>query len=275
MYNLCYAVSMINLTAAGLSPTEATCYQALLTKEDWQPSKLAQTVSESRTNMYKILDKLVGLGLAEKFDKAKKIHYRASNPSRLIQLAHETRAQQDAAQKELELGTQTLMREYIKTNEQPGVQYYQGRDEIEEIFGEIENSKQEVVFVHTLAGTDFYGFEHMHNLRMKAVKSGVPRRGLTPDTKLASYDFKEKDHLVKLTRTWLAADDYTAPVEWGAFENKLYIISYGEEALGMVIESQQIADAFKQIFDLLERGQKLQPGYDLLPKLAQRKVRSD
>jgi sugar-specific transcriptional regulator TrmB len=266
---------MIDLTAAGLSPTETTCYQALLTKEDWQPSKLAQTVSESRTNMYKILDKLVGLGLAEKFDKAKKIHYRAANPSRLIQLAHETRAQQESAQKELELSAQTLMREYIKTNEQPGVKYYQGKHEIEEIFDEIEASSQEVVFVHTLAGTDFYGFEQMHNLRMKAVRSGTPRRGLTPDTKLASYDYKEKDHLVHLTRTWLAAEDYTAPVEWGAFENKLYIISYGEEALGMIIESQQIADAFKQIYELLEKGQKLRPDYGSLPKLAQRKVRTD
>ncbi|MEO5627510.1 MAG: helix-turn-helix domain-containing protein [Candidatus Saccharimonadales bacterium] len=266
---------MVDLTAAGLSKTEANCYQALVTKEDWQPSKLAEYVSESRTNMYKILDKLVLLGLAEKFNKAKKIHYRAANPSRLLQLAHETRAQQEAAQKELELGAQSLMREYIKTNEQPGVQYYQGQTEIRTIFEEIENSNSEVVFVHTLAGTDFYGFDEMHKLRIKAAKSGVPRRGLTPDTKLASYDYKEKDHLVKLTRTWLAADDYTAPVEWGAFDNKLYIISYGEEALGMIIESQQISDAFKQIYNLLERGQKLQPDYEHLPKLAQRKVRTD
>lgn len=259
---------MINLSSAGLSPTEAKVYQALLTQPEWQPSLLAKIVHESRTNVYKILDNLVEFGLADKYDKRKKIHYRATNPTRLLELAHQKKQAERQAEKELELHTQELLHEYIKTHEQPGVRYFQGKQEIAQIFDEIEESKEEVVFVHTLAGTELYGIEAMRKLHIKAAKSNFHRRGLTPDSPRVANDYDKKDKLVNLTRTWLAADDYTAPVEWGAFEDKLYVISFGQEALGMIIQSQQIADGFKQLFNLLERGQKLLPNYSKLPKLA-------
>lgn len=261
---------MIDLSAAGLSQTEAKTYQKLLEAAEWQPSKLAISVGETRTNIYKLLDNLVKLGLAKKYDKSNKLHYSATNPSHLLELARKAREDRLQSEKSLELQTEELMREYIKTHEQPGVRFFQGKDQIVEIFDEFERSTDEIVFIHTTAGINFYSYEFMHKMRMKAVHNKVPRRGLTPDTKLATVDYVEKDKLVHLTRTWLRAQDYTAPVEWGAFEDKLYVISYGVEALGMIVESPQMAQSFKQIFALLERGQQLLPDYEKLPKLAQK-----
>ncbi len=113
----------------------------------------------------------------------------------------------------------------------------------------------------------------MHDLRMLPVRAGVKRIALTPDTSLATADYAKTDDLFLLTRTWLRRTDYTAPVEWGVFNDKLYIISYGEEALGMIIESPQIANAFKQLYKLLERGQRSQPWYNTLPQLAKKKAK--
>jgi sugar-specific transcriptional regulator TrmB len=256
---------MIDLSAAGLTKTEAKCYLALLEKQEWKPAELARYVQESRTNCYKLLDKLVEYGLAERFDKAKKLHYRAANPTQLLVRSRELRAAREAAEKELEVETQNLTQEFYKINEQPGVQYFQGETEIKQIFEAIADSKEEVVFINTKAGIDFYGFPTMHNLRMLAPHKKVKRRALTPDIAEAPKDYKDKDPLVLLRRTWLKESDYTNPVEWGAFGNKLYLISYGKEALGLLIESQQIADSFKELFKLLERGQKLLPGYNRLP----------
>jgi DNA-binding MarR family transcriptional regulator len=260
---------MINLTAAGLTPTEAKCYTALLEKADWKPADLAKNVDETRTNCYKILDNLVALGLAERFDKAKKLHYRATNPTKLLELARTRREAREQSEKELELNTQTLLQTYVKTNEQAGVRYFQGEAEIGEIFEEIAKAKQEVVFVHTRAGDDFYGFKTMHNLRMLAVNNGVWRRALTPDTEIATSDYKTFDPTVLLKRTWLRQRDYSEPVEWGCFDDKLYIIAYGQEALGIVLQSQPIANAFRQLFQMMEDGQRLQPWYGRLPQHAQ------
>jgi sugar-specific transcriptional regulator TrmB len=259
---------MLSLQAAGLSQTEANAYEALLAKPAWQPSELAKNVGESRTNMYKVLDKLVSLELAEKFDHHKKLHYRATNPTRLLELSREIREKQKTAEQDLAGHTQTLISNYVKTQEQPGVRYYQGESQIGQIFEQIASSKSEVLFVHTLAGADYYGFEAMHKLRMKAVKAGVQRRALTPDGSSAPSDYRITDPLVLLKRTWLAEKDYTAPVEWGTFDNKLYLISYGSEAFGLTIESKQIASAFKQLFTLLETTQKQRSEYKKLPQQA-------
>src|SRR3954466_7788124 len=122
MSNLCYTPYMIDLSAAGLSPTEAKCYTALLDKAEWKPSELAKSVNETRTNCYKILDNLVAAGLAERFDKDKKLHYRATNPSHLLELARTRRMEQEKAEKELELQTNSLLSSYFKIHEQPGIQ---------------------------------------------------------------------------------------------------------------------------------------------------------
>jgi sugar-specific transcriptional regulator TrmB len=259
---------MIDLSAAGLTAKEAKCYAALLEHKDWKPAELAKYVHETRTNCYKILDNLVTYELAERFDKAKKLHYRAANPSRLLELAREQRATQEAAEKTLENESRQLIQKFYKTHEQPGVRYYQGESEIQQIFEAVAASTEEVVYVNTKSGIDFYGFEAMHNLRMLAPNNSVKRRALTADVAAAPKDYRIKDPLVLLKRTWFKESDYTTPVEWGAFDNKLYVISYGQEALGLLIESQQIADSFKELFRLLERGQKLLPDYGKLPRNA-------
>jgi predicted transcriptional regulator len=261
----CYDTDMTDLTAAGLTKTEAACYEALLERAEWKPADLAKYVNETRTNCYKILDKLVSLGLASRFDKDKKLHYRAASPARLIELAHKARAEREQAEKELELGAQALMTTYFKSQEQAGIQQFQGEAEIRLIFEDISKSKTDVLFINSLAGIDFYGFEAMHNLRMLAPLAGVKRRALTPDGNLATADYNLKDPLVLLERTWLSHKDYSAPVEWGVFDNKVYIISYGSEATGIVIESDQIASAFRQLFNIMEHGQRALPGYDKLP----------
>ncbi len=263
---------MIDLTAAGLSETEAKTYQALMTQLDWKPAALAQNVGETRTNCYKILDNLIAKGLAERFDKAKKLHYRATNPTRLLELARAQREARAAAEKELELHAKELLHGYVKVNEQPGVRFYQGKEEILDIYDAYESQADDIYYIHTTAGTNYHGSTAMDKVRAKALKNQVKRHGLTPDSPKVQKDYDEWDQRVRLNRTWLRANDYTAPVEWGAFGDKLYVISYGTEAIGMIIESPQIADAFKQVFKLVERGQRNLPGYEKLPKLLNKKT---
>jgi len=266
---------MIDLSAVGLSDTEAKTYTALISRKDWRPADLAKEIKESRTNCYKLLDKLVEYKLAERVDKSKKLHYRSTNPTQLIQLVHEQRANQEKKQRELELSVQSLMGDYLKIHEQAGVRFFQGKDDLENIYADQVATKEPIYFVHTLSGIDFYGYNHMHDLRMMAVNARIPRLALTPDTAKATTDWKETDDRFLLKRTWLESGDYTAPVEWGAYGNKLYMISFGAEAVGMIIESQQIADSFKQLFKLLDRGQRLRPDYNKLPNLARKKAKMD
>ena len=69
-----------------------------------------------------------------------------------------------------------------------------------------------------------------------------------------------------LERTWYLQEDYTAPVEWSVYGNKVSVISFGQEVIGMVIDSPQIAESLRQIFGMLDEGLKRRPGYNKLPK---------
>jgi sugar-specific transcriptional regulator TrmB len=259
---------MIDLSAAGLSPTEAKCYKALLEIHDCKPAELARIVNETRTNCYKVLDSLVRHKLAERFEKGKIYYYRATNPVQLLELSRQRRAALDKAETELQAQVKNLQQEYTTKHEQPGVRYYSGQEGIRELYSDQVKDKAPISFINTVAGIDFYSYQNMHDLRMLAVNAGIPRSALTPDTALAHSTYQETDKKFLLHRTWLQEDDYTAPVEWGVYGNKIYIVSFGTEAMGISIESQQIAEGFRQIFALLERGQRSQPWYSELPRLA-------
>lgn len=214
---------MLNLAAAGLNQTEAKCYAALLGKKDWKPAELAKNVNETRTNCYKILDNLVALGLAERFDKDKKLHYRAANPGALLQLARDKRTAQERAEKELELSAEGLLERYYKLHGQAGIRQFQGEDGIRQLHDELARSKEPVRFIGS--NTD-------------------SSSGLVVEAPLQA--------LLKKHR--LQPDEYTVPVAWAVTEDKVCIIVHGTETFGLVIQNQLIAEAFKQLFKLLESG---------------------
>ncbi len=49
-------------------------------------------------------------------------------------------------------------------------------------------------------------------------------------------------------------DKYDAPVEIDIFGNKVAILSFGDELIGMIIESKQIASSLRQLFILATLG---------------------
>lgn len=259
---------MMNLSAAGLNETEAKCYAALLERRSWKPAELAAYVNETRTNCYKVLDTLVELGLAEKFDEKKKFHYRAINPARLLELARESRLAHEQAEKELELYTNQLIQNFMKVQEQPGIRFFQGETELKEIYFDQVNSGEPIYIIRPDYNLDLYDFAYMSELRHMARRANIPRYAITPDRPKAPINYRESDPFMLLTRTWLKAGAYTAPVEWNAYGNKLAIMSYGKEALGMIIESPQIAEAFRQLYYLLDEGLRREPDYRGLPKHA-------
>lgn len=261
-------MDMIDLTAAGLNETEVKCYTALLERDSWKPSDLAAHIHETRTNCYKILDRLVEYGLAKRFDRAKKLHYRANNPSRLLELAREQRVARQQAEKQLELHSQQLLTKYIQVHEQAGVRFFQGKKELKMIYMDQIESKDPIYIIRPDHNMDIYDFDYMSDIRHLARKSGIRRYAITPDREKAPVNYKESDPFMLLTRTWIKPEDYTAPVEWNVYGSKVAIMSFGNEAIGMIIESPQIAEAFRQLYALLDTGIRRDPDYANLPKQA-------
>lgn len=268
-------MSIKQLMRLGLSESLAATYITLLQHGKLRPPELARLNHETRTNAYALLDRLVELGLAKKVQDGKKTLYEAEHPMALEQLV---KRQRDEAL-ERERLTQDAMPEltnlYQFGSERPGVRFYQGKEGIEEIYKEQVRTAEPITYIRSQADFDLLGFPFAHAIRTLAPRAGIKRHAFTPDCAEVLVNWREADKQWLLTRTWYQSEDYTAPVEWSVFGNKVAAISFGKEAIGLIIDSPQIAESLRQMFSMMDKGLHSRKDYDKLPRLAALKDVSD
>jgi sugar-specific transcriptional regulator TrmB len=262
-------VDTVLLTDIGLTPIQAKAYAFLTEKGPYSPPAIAHELKESRTNTYNVLEKLLDLGLVKKFEQHKKYIFQAEPPTALEKLAQEKRDMALQQERQLHALMPSMLSQYFTGNEKPGVRFFQGEAELKEVYFDQIKTGEPIYIIRPDYNMDIYDFEYMSEIRHMARKAGIRRYAITPDRAKAPKNYKQSDLYMLLTRTWMKAGDYTAPVEWNAYGDKLAIMSFGNEAIGMIIESPQIAEAFRQLYGLLETGLRNQPNYHQLPKHAQ------
>lgn len=238
------------LTDIGLTEAQAKAYITLTQLGPTAPPALAEKINETRSNTYKVLDKLVELGLARKLEHDNKIRYRVENPTALEALARQKRDTALAEEKRIKDALPKLMTFFYTYSEQPGVRFYQGADGIRQVFEDMLRTRQDIYLLRSPADVKFYDEAFFAEYRRKRSELGIRTIAITPNVASAVHN-TDVDKINKFTRTWIPADAYTANVQWCIYGNKVALISYGDEAIGMIIESPQIAESFRQAFNLI------------------------
>lgn len=240
------------LTELGLSLSQAKAYIALIEARSSDAPSIAKAINESRSNTYKILDKLCEMELVRKDGGTSKIIYQPANPALLTSLVEKRLATAELQQRKLTAAMPSLLSYYFTHAEQPGITFYQGKQRIKQIFTEMLKTGQTLYLLRTPADVDFYDAEFFNEIRQKRRMLNIKTVGITPDVASANHDpALDTKNLFK--RIWLAPEVYTANVEWNIAGNKVALISYDQEAMGMIIESPQIAESFRQIFSLVQQ----------------------
>lgn len=262
------------LISIGLNPTQAKAYMTLVRFGSLTPPELAKKTGETRTNAYTVLDRLVELGLAKKDEVKKKLIYRVENPVALEKLVRQHRDDALAREKLVKDSMPALLNFFYTYSEQPGIRFFQGFEGLKQIYDDQLRTGKEVSFVRSTADTKLYGYETMRKLRGKFARFGIKRHAYSPDAEDIPVNWRELDAPRLLERTWLGGQ-YTAPVEWSVYGDKVSIISFGEEIMGMVIESPQIAESLRQLLAFVDKGARAQPDYNKLPRKARLIVTDD
>lgn len=248
------------LQKIGLSKTQANTYLLLLNSGSLSAPELAEKLSESRTNAYMILDKLVSLGLSEKREVSGKNRYFPANPNVLDSLVEKKRKEVLEADAQVKIALPNLITTYFANNEQPGVRFYEGKEALIKMYEDQLRTKKDVYFVRTFADEEFLG-KTLYKYMEKRAKLDLTAYGLAPATPETLEYAKQNDAKLKRQMTWLPPEAYDAPVEIDIYGDKVAFISFGKEAVGTIVESPQIAKAMKQAFELMKLGAK-----SLLPK---------
>jgi sugar-specific transcriptional regulator TrmB len=234
----------------GLTKPQAEAYTTLITLGKSSAPELAQKIDESRSNTYKLLDRLVELGMVTKDASGSKVLYFPNSPANLEQFVQRQAAQIQTRERKLGAAMPDLLNFFFAHSAQPSIRYFQGKQGIEQIFSDMLKTGESIYLLRSPKDVSFYDEEFFALFRKKRAKLGIKTYALTPDISSAVHDI-ELDHKNQFIRTWLRQDEYTAHVEWDVYGNKVALINYAEEAMGIIIENAQVAESFRQVFMLL------------------------
>jgi sugar-specific transcriptional regulator TrmB len=237
----------------GLTKPQAHAYRALVEHGSSSAPAIAAAIHESRSNTYKVLDKLCEIGLAAKDQTTTKVTYYPTSPAALEKLVQEKAAAIQLQESKLNAALPSMLDYFFAHSEQPSIRYFQGKEGMRQIYTEILKTGETFYLLRSPADMAYYDAQFFSELIHKRMALGIKTVSLTPDVPSANHD-AELDKKRGVSRTWIDASDYTAPVEWNVAGNKVALISYGEEAMGVLIESRQIAESFRQMLQLASKA---------------------
>jgi len=245
------------LIAVGLSPTQAEAYALLMEQGELRPPDLVERLKLTRTNAYKILDRLVELGLATRHDEAKKFVYRPTNPIALSTLADQYRAEATAREEAANTIIHELLNQYYQHADKPTAEVFSGKQDVVRAYRKQIALQEDIYFIRTNSDIAAMGFDTMHEIRVAPARNGSRRYGILG---ISEGPVNHANHKRGgLTATLMDQKDYTAPVEWSVTGSSLLIVTYATEPHAVLIIDSVIASAFKQLWTLLNTFLQMQP----------------
>ncbi len=235
------------LQIIGLSDNEISAYIALLELGRGTVSQISRKASLNRTTGYDVLGRLVSKKLVSISGKEPKQEYLAESPDQLENLISN---EFEKRQKELDSARQAIpeLKSMHNVAGRPQIRFYEGTDGLKQVYEDTLTSHEpirayaSVDDVHAaLPGyfPDYYKRRTVKNIPIRAIfTDNVEGRNL------AKHDKEEIRE-----SAFVSAEKYGFHPEINIYDNKIMIASWREK-LGIIIESGEIADAMKKIFEL-------------------------
>ncbi|MBY0539520.1 hypothetical protein K2P56_03760 [Patescibacteria group bacterium] len=242
-----------SLISLGLSDKEASVYLALLELGRSTVSKISRKADVNRATGYVILDSLVNMGLAHISGKEPKQEYTAESPDNLVRLLRERKTKAETALVTAEALALEL-KSIQKKEDRPQVKFYEGIEGMKQVYEDTLTSSETirayaaVEDVHSLFGNYFPTY-----YKRRAGK-GISIRAIFPDTP-ASIERAKLDSEEARESVLVPKEKYEFHPEINIYDNKIMIASWREK-LGIIIESKEIAEAMKTVFELSWIGAK-------------------
>lgn len=235
------------LHTLGFSEKEATVYVALLELGHGTVTEIARKAGINRTTGYDILDSLSNKGIVNVTGKEPKQEFAAEPPEAVINyLKREAELAKERIEKAGALLPQ--LRSVHATQNRPKIKFYEGTDGLKQVYEDTLTSSEPI--------RAYANVEDMHKglpnyfpeYYKRRADAGIAIRAIVPHTPVARarvpYGEEEKREIA-----FVPPDKFSFSPEINIYDNKVLIASW-RERLGIIIESAEIADAMKKIYEL-------------------------
>lgn len=225
----------------GLTEKEAKIYLAGVITGTAPVSTIAQEAKINRVTTYDILEKLKQKGLVSFFTKKKIKYFTSLDPSTVLE-------EFERKTNDLRSALPKLQRLTGKTSH-PRVRYFEGLEGIKAIYADTLNSQSEILnFCNSDEIRKIWPNYDEEYVEKRSTKN-IFLRGIAPKDssgiRVHSQD-KKYNREIRLLRPELF--DFTNEIN--IYDDKVSIISFKDELIGMIIESQEISNSQRAIFNI-------------------------
>jgi HTH-type transcriptional regulator, sugar sensing transcriptional regulator len=237
----------LNLQSFGFSRKEAIVYVALLELGKGTVRQISSKAGINRTTSYDILGSLANKGLVTISGKEPKSEY-AVEPPEAITIYLKKIAEDTAEQiKKSETLVPELELIHAKQN-RPRIRFYEGKEGLEKVYEDTLTSHEPIRAYASVDNMHMGLPGYFPEYYKRRAGKGIAIRAIIPNTQIGlerkNLDKEEMRETALVPKT---AFDFSPEIN--IYDNKIMIASW-KEKLGIIIESNEIADAMKKIYEL-------------------------
>lgn len=235
------------LSRAGFSPKEVGVYISLLGLGKGTVSQIARKAGINRTTAYDILDNLVGKGVISISGKKPKQEYIAESPDTITAyILREIENKKEALAEIKKIVPELTSLHNIAGR--PSVRFYEGTEGLRQVYEDTLTSHEAIRAYATVDDMHKGLPNYFPEYYKRRAGKGIAIRAIVPGTKIGK-ERKAQDAKEMREIALVPEDAYYFHPEINIYDNKVMIASWREK-LGIIIESAEIADAMKKVYEL-------------------------
>lgn len=232
----------------GLSEKEARIYLALMEMGPSAVSEIAFRAKINRTTAYDILENLVRYTLVSYVGDKKTKHYVAENPELLVSFLNQQSREFKEKAEQAKHKLPELKSIYNLLPHKPKVKYYEGEEGIIAMYEDSLTSSTDILSWLDPSQTHEFSDEYMTEYYKRRAEKRIHMRTILKDSPLTKAIFDRDDVEDRESRI-VPAEMMDIVPECYIYDDKVAYMSLREK-FGVMIESKDIADAQRSLFEL-------------------------
>lgn len=232
------------LIGVGFTEKEATIYISLLSFKKATAYSIHQKSGLKKATAYVILENLVQKGFVLKIPQNKKTLYIAKSPTECLKLFQEKLNEAREMLPE-------LMAIQKKDEEKVSISYYEGIEGIKEVYNDKLKYAGDYMAFGSEDTVSALGYEWMDQFIKDRIKKNIHVSAITPTTQYFKDNLFQKNSAEMRTMKFINQEEYPFSIGIDIYGGSKVSLISGKELIGTIIESSEVHNTMKLIFELL------------------------
>jgi len=239
------------LEKIGLVDKESKVYLASLEMGSSAVQEIAKKADINRATTYVIIEKLMKKGLMSSVEKGKKTYFQTEGPKRLLKLLEEQEEGLKRKEEEFKKYLPELETLFNIAEEKPKVRFFEGKKgliAIREDYFKAKNKNVLGIFAKD-KGKNIFTEQEQEDAYKERLKKRIQMKMLYTTSKSES---KKKPELA--SARLIPGDKFPITSSFIIYDNKISIMALEGKVIGVIIESKEISNTLRSIFELAWDG---------------------